>query len=175
MHCLPSNPRFCFKLLNSRNKGYSRHPDLSVTHLLTWIVLHHDWRHASVARVVWLVAMAIGVRSVHVGHVALVLRQGGGEMHVWGASLLPSTSVLIWSPALHTLLFLEPFLCPLPLLFPLPFTLSLPVVLPSLLLLQFRSFWVFAGVDVRPRTWVQLLLSRKTLRLKKNGRQWWYF
>lgn len=111
--------------------------------------------------------MAVGVRSVHVGHVALVLRQGGGELHVWGASLLPATPVLLWgqlSPALYPvlrLLFLEALFNPLPLLLPLPVPLSLPVpvpvLLPPVLLLRFGSFRELVGIHVRPQARVGFL------------------
>ncbi len=140
-------------------------PDLP----LTRVVLHHDGGHASVAGVAGLVAMAVGVRSVHVGHIALVLGQGGGELHVGGTHLLPSPPVFLWrqlSPALRTflrLLFLEALLRPWPLLLPFPVALSLPVVLPPVLLLRFRSFGVFVGVDVRPQACVRLLQRRRNV------------
>lgn len=111
--------------------------------LLTGIVLHHDRRHSPVAGMARLVAVTIGVGSVHVGHVALVLCQGGRELHVWGAGLLARSSVLLrrqLSPALRPLLgllFLEALLRPLALLLRLPVALSLPVVLPPLVLLRF--------------------------------------
>lgn len=119
----------------------------------TWVVLHHDRRHASVPGVVRLVAVAVCIRSVYVGHVSLVLCQVGRELQVRGACLLSSTTVLLWSPALPPLLYLllqETFLGPLPLFFPLPVTLSFSVLFPPLILLTFRSFGVFAGVNVGP-------------------------
>lgn len=104
---------------------------------------------------------------MYVGHVSLVLRQVGRELQVWGACLLPSTTVLLWSPALPPLLHLllqETFLGPLPLFFPLPVTLSFSVLFPALILLTFRSFGVFAGVNVGPRARVKLLQEEKNYR-----------
>lgn len=100
-----------------------------------------------------------------VGHVALVLGQVGGELHVWGARLLPGAAVLLWSPALGPLLhllFLEAVLGALPLFLPLPVALAL--VFPALLLLSSGSFWVFVRIDVGPRARVELLPEQKNER-----------
>lgn len=49
--------------------------------MVTWVILHHDCGHASVPGVAVVIALPIRV-TMHIGHVALMLRQGRGELHV---------------------------------------------------------------------------------------------
>lgn len=103
----------------------------------TWVVLHHHSRHASVAGVVGVVGLAVGV-AVHVGDVGLVLGEGGGHRHVdtWSGLLAPETGLLRCGQLAVTTCAFLPILLGNRVLTPTPFFLqfAVPLLFPPLIL-----------------------------------------
>lgn len=90
----------------------------------TWVVLHHDSRHAPVAGVVGVIGLAVGV-AVHVGDVGLVLGEGGRHRHVdtWSGLLIPKAGLLRRRQLAVTTCVLLPVLLGDRVLTPTPFLL----------------------------------------------------